>query len=325
MKLLVDRPHVLALAEAFPALAGLAEQLRFGHRVELAATALPADALQFLARRYEDAGHTLQGRAAQLRSLAAVLSADEPRFGPGSEVEQLLPALVRHLADGAIRGWLFQADADGKPLPWVITRIDYVARSQEENAKLMLELKANTRATVATQLLRLAEVDLRAAGPQGLGIGGLLAAKGWLKETPQLMAAYDAAAARYFDWRGRYGMQCAGQGTGLHAEDPSATRRDTDWSRKERIVLSSSGGEARLVNDEGVLPPRSTTLDSPGAVLGPYLRRAGKSSDYDCEDEVRGLREALPEGLFTELPVHAYLFMFHLELHQHLWVHADGA
>lgn len=323
MKLLIDRPHVLALAEAFPALGALPEQLRFGHRIELAATTLPVDALHFLARQYEDAGHALQGRAAQLRTLAAVLSSDEPRFGPGSEVEQLLPALVRHLVGGALRGWLFQADADGKPLPWVVTRIDFVAGSQEENAKLMVELKANSRATVATQLLRLTESDLRGAGPQGLGMGALLAAKGWLKETPELMAAYDAAATRYFDWRGRYGMQFSGQGSGLHAEDPNATRRDTDWSRKERIVLSASGGTARLVNDEGVLPPRTTALDTPGDVLGPYLRKAGKSSDYDCEDEVRALREALPAGLFTELPVHAYLFMFHLELHQHLWVHAD--
>lgn len=323
MKLQLDRPHVLALAEAFPALAALTEQLRFGHRIELAATTLPVDALRFLARLYDDAGSALQGRAAQLRGLADVLQGDGARFGPGSEVEQLLPALVRHLSTGASRGWLFQADPDGKPLPWVVTRIDFVAGSQEETPKLMVELKANARATVATQLLRLAEADLRAAGPEGLGIGALLAAKGWLKETPALLAAYDAAAARYFDWRGRYGMQFSGQGSGLHAEDPNATRRDTDWSRKERIVLSASGGPARLVNDEGVLPPRTTALDTPGDVLGPYLRKAGKSSDYDCEDEVRALREALPAGLFTELPVHAHLFMFHLELHQHLWVHAD--
>jgi len=118
-------------------------------------------------------------------------------------------------------------------------------------------------------------------------------------------------------------MQFAGEGTGLHAEDPHATHRDNDWSRKERIVLAAGGGSARLVNDEGVLPPRTTALDAPGDVLASYLRKAGKASHYEHEDEVRTLREAWPPGLFTELPVHAYLFMFHLELHQHLWVHAD--
>jgi len=31
----------------------------------------------------------------------------------------------------------------------------------------------------------------------------------------------------------------------------------------------------------------------------------------------------VPPQLFKQLPVHAYLFLFHLELHQHLWVHVD--
>ncbi len=323
MKLQLDRPHVLALADAFPSLDALSAQLRFGHRIEVPATALPVDALDFLARLYEDAGTALAGRAAQLRSLATALRGDEQRFHAGSEVEALLPALAQHLANGGRRGWLFATNAEGTPLPWVVTRIDFVAGSNEENAKLMVELKANARASVLTQTIRLAEADLRAAGPQGLTIAGLLAAKGWLKESPALLAAYDAAAARYFEWRGRYGMQFSAQGIGWHAEDPGATHRDTDWSRKDRIVLSAAGGTARLVNDEGVLPPRTTVLDTPGDVFGAYLRKCGKSSDYEYEDEIRALREALPAGMFTELPVHAYLLMFHLELHQHLWVHAD--
>lgn len=88
-------------------------------------------------------------------------------------------------------------------------------------------------------------------------------------------------------------------------------------------MLATGGGTARLVNDEGILPPRGATLDSPGDLLGHYLRRAARSSDFDCEDEVRALAATLPAGLFRALPVHAFLFMFHLELHRHLWVHVD--
>ena len=33
--------------------------------------------------------------------------------------------------------------------------------------------------------------------------------------------------------------------------------------------------------------------------------------------------ENIPEGMFTRLPVHGYILMFHLELHHHLWVHVD--
>jgi AAA+ superfamily predicted ATPase len=34
-------------------------------------------------------------------------------------------------------------------------------------------------------------------------------------------------------------------------------------------------------------------------------------------------KDAIPKGMFTELPVHGYVLMFHLELHHHLWVHVD--
>lgn len=54
MKLQLDRPDVLAPTQRFPELDGLQEQLRFGHRIEIRSRALPLDALEFLARLYED-------------------------------------------------------------------------------------------------------------------------------------------------------------------------------------------------------------------------------------------------------------------------------
>jgi len=333
MKLHLDRRHVLALAERFPALGeGLQDQLRFGHRIELLSRTLPVEALEFLARLYEDAAaalagraapaHDLLGRASQVRGLVAALRSAAPRFKAGAALEAVLPALVRYLAqgaeDGGARGWLFAANVAGKPLAWVPTRIDYVTGSSEELGKVMLELKANARGALVSQSLRITEADM-----QGKTVAEILAAKGFLKETPELLAAYDASAARYFDWRGRYGAQFAGQGVAFLAEDPSATHRDTDWTRKDQVILSAGGGTARLVNDEGILPPRGAGLESPGDILAPYLRRAAKSSDFDCEEEIKALAASLPRQLFTALPVQAYLFLFHLELHQHLWVHVD--
>jgi len=319
MKLQLDRPHVLALAEQFPDLgSNLHDQLRFGHRIELMSHHLSLDALAFLAKLYEDAGAALYGRAAQLRGLIAALKADSPRFNPGDALENTLPALVRYIAQGSERGWLFAANVAGKPLAWVPTRIDFVVGSSEELAKVMLELKSNARGALISQSLRITDADLK-----GHTIAEILASKGFLKETPELIAAYDASAKRYFDWRGRYGGQFSAQGHGFIAEDPSATHRDTDWSRKDQVILDGSGGRARLVNDEGILPPRGVGLESPGDILAPYLRRASKSSDYDCEDEVKALDASLPKHLFKALPIQAYLFTFHLELHTHLWVHVD--
>jgi SpoVK/Ycf46/Vps4 family AAA+-type ATPase len=44
---------------------------------------------------------------------------------------------------------------------------------------------------------------------------------------------------------------------------------------------------------------------------------------YRAEDQVEAAQENIPKGLFTELPVHFYMLMFHLELHHYVWVHVD--
>ncbi len=100
----------------------------------------------------------------------------------------------------------------------------------------------------------------------------------------------------------RYGAQFSGSGTGFYAENPTASHRDTDWSRKDVVVLSSAGGSARLVNDEGILNERTLTMDASGDILGPYLRRASKSVRYKAEDEVEALQNDMPKSLFTASP-----------------------
>jgi SpoVK/Ycf46/Vps4 family AAA+-type ATPase len=200
----------------------------------------------------------------------------------------------------------------------VLTRLDYTPASNDETGKVFLELKANAKATIATLTLRISSSDIVEKT-----VGEIFAAKGFLKETPELIAAYDATVEKYFDWRARYGAQFSGQGIGFYAEDPASTHRNTDWARKDVVVLSSSGGSARLVNDESILTSRALTLDAPGDILGPYLRKAAKSNHYEAEDEVLETQEALSKDLFTQLPVHAFILMFHLDLHHYIWVHVE--
>ena len=137
------------------------------------------------------------------------------------------------------------------------------------------------------------------------------------------MAAYDATAQRYFDWRARHGVQFSGRGTGFYAENPTATHRDTDWSRKDVVILSASGIPARLVNDEAILSNRVLSLDMRGDILGPYLRKAAKSNSFAAEDEAIAMQAVIPQGMFRHMPVHPYVLMFHLDLHHYVWVHAD--
>lgn len=315
MKLQIERPFVEALVGAHPRLSWLQEQMRFGNRAECSFNQLEQDELQSLERLFASGGPALRNRAAQLATLRKALGGEGLRF-EAEDLEMLVPALARYLAEDTERGWLFAIASPEQPTAWVVTRLDYTPSSQEETGKVFLELKANARGKVANQTLRLIAGDIA-----GRTLGEILAAKGYVKETAALVASYDEMEARYFDWRARYGEQFSGRGTGLYAENPTASHRDTDWSRKDVVILSSSGGEARLVNDEGILSDRVLTLDAPGEILGTYLRKAAKGSRYIDEDAAADAREALPKGHFTRMPVHFHILMFHLDLHHYLWVH----
>ena len=135
-----------------------------------------------------------------------------------------------------------------RPLPFVVARIDYTPASNDETGRIFVELKANSKGELATVQLRISAGDI-----VGKTVAGIFAAKGFLRETPELIAAYDANARNYFEWRSHYGAQFSGGGLGFFAEDPTSSHRSNDWTRKDSVILSSGGNPARLVNDESLL------------------------------------------------------------------------
>jgi hypothetical protein len=317
MKLKIERPYLEAMVKRFPHLSELQAQLTFGNSAEISLLHLQREEAAYLCNLFEDAGPAMQARAVHLSTLRRALNDEGPRFD-NDDLERLVPAIARYFATDALRGWLFTAQIADRPLAFVVTRLDYTPPGDEETGKVLLELKANSRGRVVVANIRIYASDI-----VNRTVPEVFAAKGFLKETPELIRLYDATAERYFDYRARYGEQFSGQGMGLFAENPTATHRDTDWSRKDRVVLSASGGTARLVNDESILADRTVAMEAPGDILGPYLRRAAKSSRFRAEDEVEDSRQAIPKGLFTRLPVHFYILMFHLDLHHYVWVHVD--
>ena len=317
MKLTLERSQAEALAGAFPELASLKEQLRLGSRAEIGFETLSDPALDFLTGLYEQGDAEMRARAAQLTTLRRALAEDTLRF-ESDDLELLVPAVARWLVTDAGRGWLFSARLTGKPLAWLVTRLDYLPASDDESGKVILEIKANAKAKLAINNIRITASDIG-----GRTVSEIFAAKGYLRETPELLAAYDASADLYFDWRSRYGEQFSGRGVGFYAENPAATHRDTDWARKDVVVLASTDAPARLVNDESILSDRALTLDAPGDILGKYLRKAAKSMRYKADSQVEQTRDDIPEGMFTRLPVHFFILMFHLDLHHYVWVHVD--
>ncbi|MDD5277810.1 MAG: AAA family ATPase [Methylovulum sp.] len=318
MKLQIERQYVEAMVDEFPRLSTLKDQLRFGNKAEVPFKHLSNTELNYLQVLYQKDG-VMQGQIAQLSTLQKAMNDDTIRFEE-DDLEILLPAIARYLINNALRGWLFQANVAGKPMAYLVTRLDFTPSGEEETGRVTLELKANAKGKIA-----ISTITIRARDIVNKTMTEIFMDKGFLKETPELINSYDEAAARYFDWCGQSGVQFLGKGTGFFAEDPTATHRNTDWAKKDVVVLSTEGGNARLVCDESILSDRALTADAKGDILAKYLRRAAKSTRYDSkiELEAEATQAEIPKGLFTELPVHGYLLMFHLELHHHLWVHVN--
>jgi len=318
VKMQVQRNIAEELFTAFPDLDFLSEQLRLGNAVELSIRQLTSPQIEHLEALFLKTGASEGAmRAAHLATLRKAFTDGSPRFSE-TDLEMAVPAIANFLMTDAIRGWMFTATFSARPMPYCVTRLDYTPPSQDEAGKVYVELKANAKAQVTSQVLRITTTDI-----VGKTVAEIFAEKGLLKESRELIDAYDAAIADYYDWRSQYGAQFSAEGTGFFAEDPGSTHRRTDWSRKDIVVLSSSGGQARLVNDESVLANRDLTLDAPGDILGSYLRRAGKSNAFDAEDDVKELDATRDKALFTKLPIHPYILMFHLDLHHYVWVHVD--
>ena len=319
MKLQIERPYVTAMTAQFPSLTSLKEQLRFGNCAEVSFQKLSDIELSFLRDLYRQAGPTMQGHAAQITTLQKALNDESVRFN-ADDIERLLPVITEYLLADGIRGWLFRATHSAKPIAYVVTRLDYTPPSEEEAGRILLELKANSRGKIAIETLIIRSKDIA-----NKTVSEIFAHKGYLKETAELIQTYDDSVKRYFKYRSKYGKQFSGMGTGYFAEDPTSSHRNTDWARKNVVVLSSNGSDARLVNDENILSERVTGFEGSGDILKTYLRKAGKSIRYDdkVESQVEAANDNITKGMFTELPVHGYILMFHLELHHHLWVHVD--
>lgn len=319
MKLQIDRRHIEPMMLSFPRLEFVREQLRFGNRVEVSFNQLEDGELDLLQSLYAAGDSELRARAAQIATLRQALHEGGRRF-EAEELEMAVPAIARYLAEKASRGWLFSAGITGKPLAYVVTRLDFTPPSEEETGKIFVELKANAKARLATATLRISGPDIA-----GRTIPEVFATKGFVKETPALLASYDEGVERYFDWRGQYGAQFSGTGVGYFAENPTATHRDTDYSRKDMIILSSTGSPARLVNDESILGERVLALDATGDIMAKFVRRVQRNSRLSGKEEaeIEETQAGIAKGLFTELPVHFYMLMFHLDLHHYVWVHVD--
>ena len=90
----------------------------------------------------------MQVRSAQIVTLQRAFSEQGIRF-TATDLESVLPAIARYLVSDAIRGWMFTASVAGRPLPYVVARLDYSPPSNDETGRIFVELKANSKGDLA--------------------------------------------------------------------------------------------------------------------------------------------------------------------------------
>jgi len=316
MKLVLERQAADALNTQFPGLLNCQQQLSLSGKAEINPAELNAAQYQFLQTFYAESNPI---KAVFCSALAQIIESGEKS---PANLEELLVQLIHYLLSESTRGWLFYPDGGGSMLPYLVTRIDFSAASSEDQARIMVELKANSRGKLSTNQIILSDRDLGDGG----SVAQLLLSKGYLKETPSLLAQFDDNETIYQRWRECEGEQFSALGTGIFAEDPSANRRSADWTQKTRVILSASGTPAKLVNDEGVIQQRDLTFQLPGNFLRPLEKKIDRNSPFSLatDKELTKLIEEVNQRHFDTVPIHGFILMFHLELHHHVWVHVDN-
>lgn len=116
--------------------------------------------------------------------------------------------------------------------------------------------------------------------------------KGITRSVPEFKEEYEKQAARFQNFQPFYGKQFLAKNSGfLIKEGDSTLFKNLEFFR------ITPGTSVKCVNDEEILE-----------------RRIETHSD----------RKTRVDNTFSQIPLHCYLYMFHLELHQNCWVHVQN-
>ena len=219
-------------------------------------------------------------------------------------LDMLVPALIRHFTRDAIDGWLYRRNRDGVLLPWLISEIEFVEPQPLEGRPYVAILllantvqAANKSSADAPEQWRSGMTNAILFYQREMGdltIPELLARKGFFKECPKFKLEYEIQARRFQNFQPHFGKQFVAR---------NAAFLDSENPLRDNIELFrfKSGMSIKCVNDEEMLE-----------------RRIETNSDREFWSAC-----GMGEG-FNKIPLHCYLYMFHLELHRNIWVHVQN-
>ncbi|MDB6086638.1 MAG: family ATPase [Gammaproteobacteria bacterium] len=231
----------------------------------------------------------------QMLALDNIYNAPQARTIPA--LDQLVPGLVAYLSRDPIDGWLYRRNKDGTLLPWLVHRMRHVEPDQGM-PYVVVDLLANTMQSANSELT---DHHLRRSGMTtalivnrhdivNRTIPELLAEFGFYKECAEFKLEYERHARSFMNFRPRFGAQFVIQKAAFTVDAKGAAE----------LIRIVDGVNAKCVNDEEMLE-----------------RRFEMVTDADFW---RGVK--VTAG-FEKIPLHCYVYLFHLEWHRNIWVHVE--
>lgn len=233
----------------------------------------------------------------QMLALDNIRNAPDARKIPS--LEMLIPGMVAYLKRDMIDGWLYKRNKDGVLLPWLVDGMRHVTPA-EGKAYVVISLVANTVASANKESTQ--DYRLRRAGMTNAivvddndiahrSIPELLGDFGFYKECAEFKQEYESHAKRFLKQQPMFGSQFVVRNAAFTLGDKNQLN----------LVRFKENTSARCVNDEEMLDRR-----------------------FEMTSGAEFWRDSGVESGFDKVPLHCYLYMFHLELHQNIWVHVQN-
>lgn len=203
----------------------------------------------------------------------------------------LAQAISAFIMKDAIDGWVYAIGEHGEQLPWLVTNISLQEMSNGQECVAM-HLTANTVAMNNNDYSRPASksVFFFTADAVNKKVADVLAAKGFIKETPALKREYEESVADFVRFVPKMNEQFIASGAALEID---LTQK---YHTPEYLKLAAP---MKVVNDEELMQRKFfTNADSP------FWR-------YQNRD-------------FSSIPMHPMILCFNLETHTNMWIHVKN-
>ncbi|MES2026330.1 MAG: ATP-binding protein [Pseudomonadota bacterium] len=233
----------------------------------------------------------------QMLALDNILGAPQARKIP--DLDKLVPGLAAYFSRDVIDGWLYKRNKDGVLLPWLIHRLRHVVPDQGA-PYVVIDLIANTMQAAGKE--ESSDLRMRRSGMTNAivinshdianrTIPELLSELGYFKECAEFKQEYETQSKRFLIHQRQFGKQFIARNAAFTMDE------------KHRIGMLTlkDGVVAKCVNDEEILD-----------------RRFEMMADAEFWRE-----NGFAQG-FEKIPLHCYVHLFHLELHQNIWVHVQN-